>query len=151
MRSWLPASVAAIVLVAAPVCAAALQSLSVVSEKGAFTYNVELANDDATREKGLMFRKEMPKDHGMLFDFGKNQVAYMWMKNTFIPLDMVFIRADGEVASIAKNAQPQSLAIISSGVRVRAVLELNAGEADAIGVKPGDHVKHKMFKAKTAG
>jgi len=151
MRSWLPVSVAAIVLVAAPVCAAALHSLSVVSENGAFAYKVELANDDATREKGLMFRKEMPKDHGMLFDFGTDRVAYMWMKNTFIPLDMVFIRADGEVASIARNAQPQSLAIISSGVRVRAVLELNAGEADAIGVKPGDHVKHKMFKAKKAG
>lgn len=151
MRSWMSAFVAAIVLAAAPVCAAALQSLSVVSEKGNFPYKVELANTDATREKGLMFVKQMPKDHGMLFDFGKDQVAYMWMKNTFISLDMVFIRADGEVASIAKNAQPQSLAIISSGVRVRAVLELNAGEADATGLKPGDHVKHKMFKAKTAG
>ena len=71
----------------------------------------------------------------------------MWMKNTFIPLDMVFIREDGEVASIAKNAQPQSLSIISSGVRVRAVLELNAGEADSMGLKPGDRVKHKVFKA----
>ena len=111
---------------------------------------VELANDDASREKGLMFRKQMSKDHGMLFVFAKSQVAYMWMKNTFIPLDMVFIREDGEVASIAKNAQPQSLAIISSGVRVRAVLELNAGEADAMGLKPGDHVKHKVF-AKKAG
>lgn len=148
MRSWISGAVAAIVLVAAPVCAAALQSLSVVSEKGTFPYKVELANDDASREKGLMFRKQMPKDHGMLFVFAKNQVAYMWMKNTFIPLDMVFIREDGEVASIAKNAQPQSLAIISSGVRVRAVLELNAGEADSIGLKPGDRVKHKVFAKK---
>lgn len=150
MRSRISAAAIAIVLAAAPVYAAVLQSLSLVSEKGNFPYKVEMAADNATREKGLMFRKEMPKDHGMLFDFGKDQVAYMWMKNTFIPLDMVFIRADGEVASIAKNAQPQSLAIISSGVRVRAVLELNAGEADEKGLKPGDHVKHKMF-AKKAG
>ena len=75
MRSWISGAVAAIVLVAAPVCAAALQSLSVVSEKGTFPYKVELANDDASREKGLMFRKQMPKDHGMLFVFAKNQVA----------------------------------------------------------------------------
>jgi len=148
MRSWISAAAITIVLVAAPVYAAVLQSLSVVSEKGAFVYKVELAADDATREKGLMFRKEMPKDHGMLFDFGTDRVAHMWMKNTFIPLDMVFIRADGEVASIAKNAQPQSLSLISSGVRVRAVLELNSGEADAMGLKPGDRVKHKMFRAK---
>jgi uncharacterized protein len=151
MRSWISAASVAIVLAAAPVAAAALQALTMTTEKGAFAYKVEMANDDASREKGLMFRKAMPKDHGMLFDFGKDQVAYMWMKNTFIPLDMVFIRADGEVASIAKNAQPQSLSIISSGVRVRAVLELNAGQADATGLKPGDHVKHKMFRAKTAG
>ncbi|MET0547315.1 MAG: DUF192 domain-containing protein [Caulobacterales bacterium] len=133
-----------------PAAAAALQPLALTSEKGSFAYKVELANNEAAREKGLMNRAEMAADRGMLFDLGEDRVARMWMKNTLIPLDMVFIRANGEVASIAKNAEPMSLAIISSGVRVRAVLELNAGQADKIGLKPGDHVKHKMFKAAAA-
>ena len=80
-------------------------------------FAVEIADDDEERARGLMFRESMADDHGMLFVFDEDAPQSFWMKNTFIPLDMVFIREDGEVASIAKNAQPQSLAIISSGVR----------------------------------
>lgn len=146
MRILTPFLVAAALVAVEPAFAAALQPLSLVSEKGAFVYKVELANTEPTREKGLMNRAQMPADRGMLFDLGEDRVARMWMKNTLIPLDMVFIRSNGQVASIAKNAEPMSLAIISSGVRVRAVLELNAGQADKMGLKPGDQVKHRMFK-----
>ena len=125
-----------------------LEKLTLVTGRGETTLNIEIAQTLEQKAKGLMFRKQLADDAGMLFPYGEPQEITMWMKNTFIPLDMVFIRADGEVASIAKNAQPQSLAIISSGVRVRAVLELNAGEADAMGLKPGDRVKHKLFKPK---
>ena len=148
MRSWISGAVAAIVLVAAPVCAAALQSLSVVSEKGTFPYKVELANDDASREKGLMFRKQMPKDHGMLFVFAKNQVAYMWMKNTFIPLDMVFIDARGRIAAIFERTVPHSLKTVAHPRPVKAVLELRGGEAARRGLKVGDRVDHPAFRGR---
>ena len=140
------AEVAAIVLAAAPVAAAALQSLTLTTEKGAFPYKVEMANDDSSREKGLMFRKAMPKDHGMLFDFGKDQVAYMWMKNTFISLDMVFILADGRIHRIEARTEPESERTVSSGVPVRGVLELNANVASRLNLKPGDRILHPMFK-----
>jgi uncharacterized protein len=149
MRALFSAFALAIVCIE-PAAAAILQPLTLVSDNGSHTYRVEFADNDQSREKGLMNRAQMAADRGMLFDLGKDRVAYMWMKNTLIPLDMVFIRADGEIASIAKNAEPMSLAIISSGVRVRAVLEVNAGQADKMGLKPGDRVRHKMFKPAAA-
>jgi uncharacterized membrane protein (UPF0127 family) len=97
-------------------------------------------------EKGLMFRRFLPKDRGMLFDFKVEKPVEMWMKNTYISLDMVFISHSGRVVGIARNAEPLSETIIPSGAAAAGVLEVNAGEADAIGLKVGDEVRHPLFK-----
>ncbi len=108
-------------------------------------FTVEIADTDATRESGLMFRKSMAPDRGMLFDFGTPQAVTFWMKNTLIPLDMVFIGKDGRVVSIARNAAPMSEALIPSGGPILGVLELRGGRAAEIGVKPGDRVRERIF------
>lgn len=96
-----------------------------------------VADTDAHREQGLMFVKQLPEDHGMLFIFPKSARVAFWMKNTFIPLDMIFIRADGHVDSVGTNAKPQSLDLIASDGEVLKVLEINAGLAQKLGVRPG--------------
>jgi uncharacterized membrane protein (UPF0127 family) len=103
---------------------------------------VEIADDDAERSKGLMFRQSMASDHGMLFDFGTEREASFWMRNTFIPLDMIFIAADGTVRTVHANARPQDPTPIPSNAPVRFVLELVGGEAAAIGLSPGDTLEH---------
>jgi hypothetical protein len=109
---------------------------------GEFRFSIEIADEDGERQQGLMFRETMPTDHGMLFAFGGDRVVTMWMKNTPMSLDMVFLRADGTVARIAERTQPHSLAIISSGEPVSFVLELRAGAARLIGLKAGDRLEH---------
>ena len=111
----------------------------------AHRYEVEVAATPAARAQGLMFRRSLAPQAGMLFDFGRDEVVRMWMKNTFIPLDMVFIGGDGTVRSIVRNARPRSLDTISSRVPVRSVLELNGGESARIGLAPGDRIRHPMF------
>ena len=101
----------------------------------------ELALDDAQRAQGLMFRKSMPSEYGMLFDFGEARAVAMWMRNTLIPLDMLFIGSDGRITHIHENAVPHSEAIISSRGPVKFVLELNGGAAKRSGIKPGDMVR----------
>lgn len=101
----------------------------------------ELALDDAQRAQGLMFRKSMPSENGMLFDFGEARAVAMWMRNTLIPLDMLFIGSDGRITHIHENAVPHSEAIISSRGPVKFVLELNGGAAKRSGIKPGDMVR----------
>ncbi|NTE53635.1 DUF192 domain-containing protein [Agrobacterium tumefaciens] len=101
----------------------------------------ELALDNAQREQGLMFRKSMPPENGMLFDFGEARDVAMWMRNTLIPLDMLFIARDGRITHIHENAVPHSEAIISSRGPVKFVLELNGGAAKRFGIKPGDMVR----------
>lgn len=101
----------------------------------------ELALDDAQRAQGLMFRKSMPSENGMLFDFGEARAVAMWMRNTLIPLDMLFIGSDGRITHIHENAVPHSEAIISSRGPVKFVLELNGGTAKRSGIKPGDMVR----------
>ena len=91
---------------------------------------------DEERAQGLMNRRYMPAERGMLFDFKEVQPAMMWMKNTYIPLDMVFIRKDGTIARIAENTEPHSTRTISSGEPVLGVLELNAGISEKEGIKP---------------
>ena len=108
-------------------------------------YEVEVAATPRARARGLMFRRSLAPRAGMLFDFGTDQVASMWMKNTFIPLDMVFADRDGVVRGIARNARPRSLDPISSRIPVRAVLELNGGEAERIGLSAGDRLRHPVF------
>lgn len=95
--------------------------------------------------RGLMRRRSMPQDYGMLFDFKVEEPVSMWMKNTYIPLDMIFVSRSGRVVSIARDAEPLSERIISSGGPVYAVVELNAGAAMRIGLKLGDAVHHGIF------
>ncbi|MBB4399428.1 MULTISPECIES: DUF192 domain-containing protein [Rhizobium/Agrobacterium group] len=104
-------------------------------------FTAELALNNAQREQGLMFRKSMPPENGMLFDFGEPRDVAMWMRNTLIPLDMLFIGRDGRITHIHENAVPHSEVIISSRGPVKFVLELNGGTAKRYGIKPGDLVR----------
>ncbi len=108
-------------------------------------FQFEFADTNRTRQVGLMHRAEIAPDRGMLFDFKQNRMVSMWMRNTFIPLDMLFLSKTGEVMTVAENTVPHNENAVSSRVRVRAVLELKAGTAKRLGIKPGDHVKHAMF------
>lgn len=103
-------------------------------------FSVELALTEAQRARGLMYRKEMAPDHGMLFDFGQARRVSMWMENTVLALDMLFIQRDGRISHIRENAAPFSRDIIDSQGPVSFVLELNAGRSKALGIKVGDTV-----------
>jgi hypothetical protein len=133
------------VLLLAPAQAAGTDTIEVVSASGVHAFSVELAVTDAEREKGLMFRKELPEGQGMLFDFQHDQQVAFWMHNTYISLDMIFIRGDGRIARIAENAKPESDDLIPSGTPVRAVLEVIAGTAREMGIKAGDRVTGAFF------
>jgi uncharacterized membrane protein (UPF0127 family) len=125
-----------------------LQTLEIASKTGVHVFSVEIAENDADRAKGLMFRKELPEGKGMLFDFKREQDVAFWMENTYISLDMLFIRGDGTILRIAENTEPLSTRIIPSGGPVRAVLEVIGGTARKLGIAPGDHVGHPIFKAR---
>ncbi len=118
----------------------------IVTSTGEHDIKVEVADTPMTRARGLMHRKSMPADRGMLFDFKVEGPVSMWMKNTYIPLDMVFIGRDGRVVGVAADAEPLSERIISSPAPAYAVLELNAGAARRISLAPGDQVRHRMFE-----
>lgn len=115
-----------------------------VGANGRHEVGVEIADTPRTRETGLMNRSSLPADHGMLFDFRETREVSMWMKNTLIPLDMVFVRPDGGIARVAANAQPLSLQTISSGEPVRFVLEIAGGEAARYGIRAGDRLEHPL-------
>jgi uncharacterized protein len=147
---WM-AAIAALALCAlagAGAQAASVQPLEIVTKNGVHVFSVELATTDKERETGLMYRKELPDGKGMLFDFSPEQQISMWMKNTYISLDMIFIRADGRILRIAEHTEPQSLKIISSGGLAKGVLEVIAGTAQKYGIAPGDRVAHPLFKGK---
>ncbi len=120
-------------------------SLVIVSGGRQIKFDVEMATDEAQRERGLMFRKQLGAYEGMLFDFFQEREVSFWMKNTLIPLDMVFIAADGTVRHVHANAVPLSTDTIPSRYPVRAVLEINGGSARLLGIKPGDKVRHEIF------
>ena len=122
------------------------QTLEIVSKSGVHVFTVELAVSDAERQKGLMFRRSLPESQGMLFDFKTDQDVSMWMRNTYVSLDMIFIRGDGRIQRIAENTQTESDRIISSGGPVRAVLEVVAGTAKKFGIAPGDRVASPIFR-----
>ncbi len=124
------------------------QTLEIASKTGVHLFSVEMADNDASREQGLMFRKELPEGRGMLFDFEREQNVGFWMKNTYIPLDMIFIRADGRILHIAENTKPLSTRVISSNGPVLAVLEVIGGTARKLGIAPGDQVAHPIFRAR---
>jgi hypothetical protein len=122
-----------------------LDKLEIVTSTGVHAFSVEMATNDAERERGLMYRRFMPADRGMLFDFKREEPVMFWMKNTYIPLDMIFISRAGIVVSIAADAEPLSERTIPSGGPCYGVLELNGGVAARIGLKPGDKVLHPIF------
>ncbi|MGN6463721.1 MAG: DUF192 domain-containing protein [Pseudolabrys sp.] len=126
--------------------AAEFQTLEIASRNGVHPFMVEIATNDEERARGLMYRKELPEGQGMLFDFKRDQEVSMWMKNTYVSLDMIFIRADGRIARIAEHTEPLSTKIVSSGGAVRGVLEVVAGTARKLGIAPGDRVAHPMFQ-----
>jgi len=136
---------AVFVFAARGAAAADVQSLEIVSKSGVHVFAVEMATTEQERETGLMYRKELAEGRGMLFDFTPQQQVSMWMKNTFIPLDMIFIRADGRILRIAENTEPQSEKIISSGGLAKGVLEVIGGTARKYGIEAGDKVAHPLF------
>ncbi len=133
-------------LAAGPAQPAGQRTLEIASKTGVHVFTVEIADTEAQREKGLMFRKKLPEGQGMLFDFHRDQEVAMWMENTYIPLDMVFIQGDGRILRIAEQTEPLSTRIIPSGGPVRAVLEVIGGTARKLGIAPGDRVAFPIFK-----
>jgi uncharacterized membrane protein (UPF0127 family) len=123
-----------------PSIAAGSGTLVLRTASGDHSFNIEVMVTNQERALGLMFRRSLPENSGMLFIYDPPQPATMWMKNTLIPLDMVFISADGRVHRIEENAEPFSEALIPSDGDIVAVLELNGGEADKIGLTRGDKV-----------
>jgi|APTNR8051073442_1049403.scaffolds.fasta_scaffold04845_3 hypothetical protein len=119
--------------------------LVVETATGRFPFVVEVAATPKERARGLMNRRDLAADAGMLFDFGYPQPVSMWMKDTFISLDMVFIDANGAVIGIATHTVPQSLTSIAVRQPVRAVLEVVAGTAERIGLRRGDRIEHRLF------
>ena len=123
-----------------------VEALQIVTHDGqVHRFRVEIADNDATRERGLMFRKSLTPDAGMLFDFKREQDVAFWMKNTLIPLDMVFIDAHGTVVNVAADATPLSEANVPSAGPVLGVLEIKGGRAAQIGVRAGDKVRGRIF------
>ncbi len=119
--------------------------LQVVTASGTHRFQVWIAADDQSRERGLMFVRKLPPDEGMLFLFERPQFAAFWMKNTYLSLDLVFIRADGVVVNVAENTRPLTLDPIPSAAPVKAVLELLAGTSARIGLVAGNQVHHSAF------
>lgn len=137
-----------LVLVAVPARAAGEQTLEIASKTGVHVFSVEIAENDAERAKGLMYRRELPEGRGMLFDFHRDQEVSFWMQNTYIPLDMIFIRGDGRILRIEENTEPLSTRMIPSRGAVRAVLEVIGGTSRKLGIAPGDRVASRIFKTR---
>lgn len=141
--------VLALLLVALPAQALenfATSDLTIQTAGGPQKFTIELALSDPQMEQGLMFRRSMPANAGMLFDFKHPTSVTMWMKNTLIPLDMLFLDNGGRVIDIHERAVPYSTDIIASRVPSRYVIELNGGTVARLGIKPGDQVASPYFK-----
>lgn len=149
-RRSLLAGLAALLLTMVPPSghAAEFQPLEIITKSGVQVFSVEMAKTEQERATGLMYRKELPEGKGMLFDFTPEQPVSMWMKNTYISLDMIFIASDGRIIRIAENTEPESLKTISSGGPAKGVLEVIAGTAKKLGIRPGDRVAHPLFSGK---
>lgn len=123
-----------------------IQPLTIVTKGGkSHAFTVELAVTPREREQGLMNRQEMADDKGMLFAFGETRQVFMWMKNTYIPLDMLFIGKDGKVRAIKENAEPLSEAIIDSQGPIDYVLELTGGTVKRLGIRSGNRVQNELM------
>jgi uncharacterized membrane protein (UPF0127 family) len=128
-----------------------VETIVIDTHRGAVKFRVEVAGDPESQELGLMYRRELAQNAGMLFDFGRPRFVTFWMKNTYIPLDMLFVRANGTISSIEPNAAPLSLETIPSHEPIVAVIELNGGRAHDLDIEPGDRVRAQMFAAPTSG
>ena len=145
---WLALAGALSVVAGSDARAASIQPLEIVTKNGVQVFSVEMATTEQEKETGLMYRKEVPDGKGMLFDFSPPQEISMWMKNTYVSLDMIFIRADGRILRIAENTEPLSTRIIPSGGPVLAVLEVIGGTARKLGITPGDRVAFPIFSGR---
>jgi uncharacterized protein len=141
-----PLLVMCLAAMAAPAAALPVDSepLVIETQAGTVEFDVELALTPSDRATGLMFRQSMPEKQGMLFRFDRTRLVVMWMKNTPLPLDMIFIDENGVVAGVARDTKPFSEAVIPSPGKVRYVLELNAGAAERHGIAAGDRVRHRV-------
>lgn len=126
--------------------ASQFEELSIKTQSDTHKFMVEIAVSEAEQNKGLMFRRSLDADKGMLFIYKDDKPRYMWMKNTYISLDMLFIKADGQIYHIHQDAEPFSEETISSEGPGRAVLELPAGTVERLKIKNGDYILHKSFK-----
>ena len=124
------------------------EPLTLVTAGGEHTFEVEVASTPEEKAMGLMFRTSLADGAGMLFPYSPPQEATMWMRNTYIPLDMLFINADGRIRRIAENTTPLSERTIPSGGPVRGVLEVIGGTAKKLGIAPGDRVAHPLFSGR---
>ena len=122
------------------------QSLTIVSGDQTHEFNVEIADSHAERNRGLMFRDVISADEGMLFEFESLSVSSIWMKNTAVFLDVIFVNEEGRIVKIEHSAQPYKLRSINSELPVTAVLEIAGGQARAREIKPGDRIVHDFFK-----
>jgi uncharacterized membrane protein (UPF0127 family) len=122
------------------------EPLEIRTRGGAHKFNVEIAADDASRELGLMCRKSMAPSHGMLFEFDVPEQQTFWMKNTFIPLDIIYVGADGRIVSIARSAKPFDETPLPSAGPAKAVLEIDGGLSRKLGIRDGDRVVHPFFR-----
>jgi len=120
---------------------------TVISDNGEHTFTVELALDDASRAQGLMYRTELAPDRGMLFMFNDSAPRSFWMRNTYIPLDIIFIRYDGRILNIVRQARPRTDTPRQSIGSAIAVLEIAGGRAAELGIRPGDTVRHPLIDA----
>ncbi|MFC0632721.1 DUF192 domain-containing protein [Brevundimonas balnearis] len=122
-----------------------MEQLTIVTDSGRHTFWVEIADDAAERERGLMFRPPLPDDQGMLFKFQDNAERGFWMRNTPSSLDIIYVAADGRIVSIARHTTPYSDGIYPSNGPATGVVELRAGRSEEIGAEPGDVVEHPHF------
>ena len=144
LSKWVGAAIV-VLMSAARLPAAPLEPLEIDTTSGPHAFKVEVMNTPAELERGLMDRRSLARDQGMLFDFHKTEPVFFWMKDTYIPLDMIFVSQDGHVVGIKHDAKPLDETVIPSKAPSRGVIEVNAGVADAIGLKVGDAVKHPAF------
>ncbi len=121
------------------------QALKIQTASGEKSFGLEIADTDQKRSAGLMYRKDFPADRAMIFVFGEERPVMMWMANTPLPLDMLFVRNDGSIARVAENTMPFSKDIVASGEPVAFVIEVNAGIAAKLGIKAGYTVKHRII------
>ena len=125
---------------------AKIEPVTIATQSASTMFTAEIADTEELRARGLMFRHRLPEGRAMLFDFGTPRPASMWMKNTYMSLDMLFVREDGTIAALAENTTPKSLDTISVQEPVKGVIELPAGTIKALGIQKDDKVYHRIFK-----